>query len=231
MGKRKGNVFWGVLLLLSAAAVLVNRLGYLQGIGFWSILFNAGLKGIARGNIGTILFSIAFLVIINDEFLHLEAITPGPVLLAALLGTVGLNMLFPKSGRRRRGHLVLIGDGRGGMADAGSREGPMISYENVFGSSVKYVSEEILQVDVENVFGSTQVYFTDALLRDGSADVNVSSVFGNVTLYLPASWKVLMDTENCFAGTQESGRCCPDGKNVLRIGGSVVFGSLEVVYV
>ena len=43
------------------------------------------------------LFSLAFLIIVNDELLGLEAITPWPVLGAALLGSLGLNLLFPKS--------------------------------------------------------------------------------------------------------------------------------------
>lgn len=96
----KNNVFWGIMLVLGAVVLLVGRMGYLEGIGLGSILLNIALaailiKGIFRRRFGTILFSLAFLVIINDELLHLEAITPWPVLGAALLGTIGLNLLFP----------------------------------------------------------------------------------------------------------------------------------------
>ena len=102
--RRTKKVFWGVLLLLGAVALLVNRMGFLEGFGFWSILFSAILvgtlvKGLAKRSFGEILFSLAFLVIVNDELLHLEAITPWPVLGAALLGTIGLNILFPRFGK------------------------------------------------------------------------------------------------------------------------------------
>ena len=232
----KNNIFWGLILLLSAVAILVNRLGYFQAISFWSVAFNIVLaailiKGIARGSFGTILFSIAFLVIVNDELLHLEAITPMPILLAALLGTIGLNLLFPRFGRRHKGHFVRIGNGQSGMVDEAGRNGGIISYDNIFGESVKYVSGEILQVNIENVFGSTQVYFTEALLQHGSAGANVELVFGSVVLYIPSSWSVILNTENCLASVQESGRHNADGQNVLRIGGSLVFGSLEIVYI
>ena len=71
MSSRK-SFFWGMVLLLAAAALLLGRLGYLEGVGFWTILFSAFLisflvKGIVRLRIGTILFSLAFLVIVNDK--------------------------------------------------------------------------------------------------------------------------------------------------------------------
>ena len=103
----KNNIFWGIMLVLGAVLLLAGRMGYLEGISYGSILLNVALavfliKGIFRRSFGTILFSLAFLVIINDELLHLEEITPWPVLGAALLGTIGLNLLFPgfKYGKR-----------------------------------------------------------------------------------------------------------------------------------
>ena len=97
---KKKNVFWGVLFLLGACAVIAGRLGFLDGIGFWSILFSLVLaavliRGIVRRSWGMILFSVAFLCIVNDRLLGIEKLTPWPVLGAALLGTIGLNLLFP----------------------------------------------------------------------------------------------------------------------------------------
>ena len=104
MGRRKTrNIFWGILFLLGALALLLGKLGYLNGMGFWSVFISvilAGflINGILRRSFGGILFSLAMLIIINDELLHMEAIAPWPVLGAALLGTIGLHFLFP--GRR-----------------------------------------------------------------------------------------------------------------------------------
>lgn len=65
MYRGKKSVFWAIMLILLAAALLASRLGYLEGIGFWPILFSAifvafVINGIAKGKFGTILFSIAF---------------------------------------------------------------------------------------------------------------------------------------------------------------------------
>ena len=71
------KIFWGILFLLGAVALLLGGLGHLGSFNFWSILFSIALlgclvDGILDRSFGQILFSLAFLVIIHDDFLHLE---------------------------------------------------------------------------------------------------------------------------------------------------------------
>ncbi len=233
--KRK-NSFWGIVLLAGAAALLLGKLGYLPRISFWPIVFNIGLlailiKGIARRKFEQILFPVAFLIIVNDELLGLEAITPWPVLGAALLGNIGLNLLFPKFGKgrgRRPG-------GRGKGSQKGvleySQSGDAVSYENTFGDATKYLSGIVGSVDVENTFGTMQLYFTETLLRNHMAEVDVETSFGSIVIYVPSVWKVVLDVQTAFGSADEKGNCNPFGEDVLYIGGSVNFGSLEIVYV
>lgn len=110
MGKRGRKIFWGMVLVFGTIALLANKLGYLGGIGFWSIAISIVLAaifidGMIKRSFGEMLFSIAFFIIANDEMLGLEAITPWPVLLAACALTIGLKMLFPRFGKR---HHILI---------------------------------------------------------------------------------------------------------------------------
>lgn len=44
---KKKNVFWGLLFILGALAVLVSKLGVFEGVGFWSVLFSIGLIGLS----------------------------------------------------------------------------------------------------------------------------------------------------------------------------------------
>ena len=240
-GRGAKNVYWGILLLLGAAALVVGKLGYLEGIGVWSIIFSVCLvgfliDGLVNRSFGEILFSLAFLIIVNDELLNLEAITPWPVLGAALLGTIGLDLLFPefkKKGRFEKIHMSI------GERDYNDRErtseekrsGDSVTYENVFSGAVKYLSGEISRVKAENVFGTLQIYFTDAILKDGTATVSAENVFGTLVLYVPASWRVVLSTENVFGNTREQGVCDPAGTSVLYIRGEVVFGNLQIKYV
>ena len=235
------SIFWGILLLLGAAALVVGRLGYLEGIGVWSILFSVFLAGflidgLVNRSFGEILFSLAFLVIVNDKLLNLEAITPWPVLGAALLGTVGLNLLFPgfqKWERRVNMHLNMEGKERYDTESVFEErcDGDSVSYVNVFTGSVKYLYGEISHVRAENVFGSLQIYFTDATLKGGAATLVAENVFGTMVLYVPASWRVVLSTENVFGGTREQGHCDPAGTTVLYIKGEVVFGNMQIKYV
>ena len=40
------KVFWGVLFLLGALALLLGKSGYLEGVGFWTVFFSIILAGI-----------------------------------------------------------------------------------------------------------------------------------------------------------------------------------------
>lgn len=238
MKKASKSVFWGILFLLGAAALVVSRLGYLEGVGVWSILFSVCLAGflvdgLVRRSFGEMLFALAFLIIVNDKLLQLEKITPWPVLGAALLGTVGLNLLFPKFHRKYKRSVTVNGksyNGKGQVTEE-NWDGDRVSYENAFGTAVKYVSGWVSYLKTENSFGSMQIYFTDAQPRDGSANVNITTSFGSVVLYVPASWKVVLNTEHAFGSTREKGHCNPEGSSVLYISGEVNFGCLMIQYV
>ena len=228
--KKGGNIFWGILFLLGAAAFLVSKLGIFEGIGFWSVLFTIGLAGILingliKRSFGEMLFALAFLVIVNDEFLKLEAITPWPVLGAALLGTIGLNLLFPRFGRKKSYKLAAGGGHRAGDTVSGDE----VFYDNAFGSAVKYVVGEISQVRVDNAFGAMEIYFTDAVLKEHTARVYVDSAFGKVTLYVPRGWKVVNNATEAFGGAGDAGyENDPQGENTLYISGDIAFGTLTI---
>lgn len=298
--EEKRDVFWGIALLMGAAALVLGKLGFLEGIGFWTILWSVCLaaifvngiikgsfgmmlfsliclaivnedliksfgflegigvwtilwsvclgiffiKGIVKGSFGMMLFSLALFVILNDRLLGLEAITPWPVLGTALLGTVGLKLLFPGfekhrflrgkfpgGGKKGPGSIVEINGERCGRVESYEHNGTNVSCENVFGESVKYISGEISWVDLENTFGTLQVYFTEAYLSEGRAQVSLETSFGKMVLYIPSNWKVIMNAGTNFGSKRVSGKNDPDDGNVLEITGDVNFGSLEVVFV
>lgn len=234
--KGGGNIFWGVVLVAGAMLMLLNKLGYFHfgGMPFWNIIFSLCLAalvfdGLRKGSFGKIVFGLAFLIIVNDKLLHLEAITPWPVLLAACAITVGLNLLFPGF---HRFCFVYRGKGSGKRraAESESREGDAVFYENTFGSTVKYITGEIASVHMENSFGSMEVYFSDAIPKNGSVNVHISSSFGGVVLYVPSDWRVVRNVESAFGGVEEEGHFNPAGETVLYIDGELSFSGLEIKY-
>lgn len=231
------KIFWGILLLLGAVALLVSHMGYFEGMSFWNVLFSVALiglfvDGIFRRSFGTILFSAAFFVIVNSTILELQAITPWPVLGAALLGTVGLGILFPQK-KWRQEHWQ-EGHRWKGVSEENftvGEQGEIMHFENCFNESIKYItSAELGAVHVENSFGSTSVYFDNAGLKENRATVHVENSFGSTVLYVPRDWKVILNVENSFGGTKEKGHCNPSGEMILNVYGEVSFGDLQIIY-
>lgn len=217
-------------------------MGYLEGIGFWSIVFSIGLlgtliDGLYRRSWGGILFSLAFLAIVNSTTLGIEELTPWTVLGAALLGTIGLNIVFPsKKWNNAYQYIQINGNDhskREEYTETDSADGSKtVNCEVVFGSIAKYLKGESLKmVNMENVFGSLDVYFTDTMLKNYACSVNGEIVFGKTGLYVPADWKVICNVESVFGHVREHGKSNSDGVNVLTINGEIVFGKLDIYYI
>ena len=98
---KKDNVFWGIFFILAAVLLILSQFDFFAGFSLFRILFTILLicwfvHGLSHRDFGGMLFSIAFLCIMFDEFLGIENLTPWPVLGAAALGSIGLNMIFKK---------------------------------------------------------------------------------------------------------------------------------------
>jgi len=239
--KQGRKIFWGLMFVLGGVALIVSKMGFLEGFNFWSIVFTIALLGILVDGLfhrswGVALFSLAFLVIVNDELLGLESITPWPVLGAALLGTIGIRILFPGKWGISRNHkwdnkewsFQMGTDGEDGQVLSGE----YISVDNNFGESVKYLGgNEISQVRLENAFGCLRVYFDNVVLKDGKASVYVDSAFGSVILYIPSDWRVLTKLEVSFGDATEHGRSNALSENTIELFGEVSFGDLKIKYI
>ena len=96
---KKENVFWGVVLILAAVYIIINSFGFMPDVSvvrlgvavICGVVFFKSLSGLEFGGM---LFSLAILLILFDDQLGITEITPWPVLMAALLGSIGLNMIF-----------------------------------------------------------------------------------------------------------------------------------------
>lgn len=249
--KKGRNIFWGLIFILGALALLVGKMGVFGDIGFWNIFFSIALiggllDGIWHRSFGMALFSLAFLIIVNNKLLGLEAITPWPVLGAALFGTIGMNFLFPnrkwKNGNFHSGYGHHRWKGKqedtaweeseSHKGDEMSLDGGEVWFANSFGEAVKYLTGgEINKVHLKNSFGSLSIYFDNAVLKSGRAEVSVHNSFGSTVLYVPGDWKVELDVDTAFGDADETGRCNPSGSNTLLVHGSVSFGELEIRYI
>ncbi len=236
--KRNGEkIFWGLFFVLGAVFILVGRLGYLQGVGVLTLLLAVLLaacfiKSLIHMEYTGIFFSLAFFAILFDEELGITALTPGPVLLAALFGSIGFHILF--HGRRRRLCAYSKRDpfAGGDCKTVDVEDESRICYGTSFGSSIKYVNtDDFRQADLACSFGAMKVYFDNAIIQSGSATVNLHVSFAGMELYVPKEWQVVNHASATFGAVDEKNRSKTTGAPVLMLTGSVSFGGVEIIYI
>lgn len=238
MNERQFNadkIFWGLCFLAGAAALIASKLGYWPTVSvlsiFLTILFIWMLvKGLAHLNFGEILFSIAFLACIYDEPLGITALTPWTVLGAALLGSIGLSMIFPKTQ-----HWHFHSQPKDAPIIIDLPDDQVIHFENSFGSTIKYInSEDFVKAHLETSFGEMKAYFDNAIIQRGSAQVKINVSFGNMVLYVPKTWQVIDNTTVSFGSLhiKNPGDCqYQNGNPTLYLVGDISFGGTEIYYV
>ena len=97
----KKGVFGGILFILAGLLLIISKLGWFGDINVFTVvitivLIACAINGLVKAKFGQLLFSLAFLAILFDERLGITELTPWTVLVAALFGTIGLNMIFKK---------------------------------------------------------------------------------------------------------------------------------------
>ena len=101
---KSSKVFWGVFLIAGAIFGLAAQMGFVQGIGGWSIfgamLFAAlFVKSLINRGFYGMFFSLAFIAIIFSEQLGIQAITPWPLLGAAFCLGLGCFHVHIRAGQ------------------------------------------------------------------------------------------------------------------------------------
>lgn len=239
----KKSIFWGIFLLLAGAYLVVSQLGYLPAVNLFTIVCTIAclavfVASIPHLNFAGILFPIAFVGILYDEQLGITAITPWTILLAALLGSIGLHLVF---GRFRKKHCC-HGHGKHGHKGHsdkwnGEQSVDSIDGENVwikerFGSTIRYLtSDNLSSVEIDVSFGAVEVYFDHAKVPSGNVDVYLNSSFAGVELYVPREWQVLNEIDSSFGAVEAENVRNDVVTTTLTLKGTNSFGGVEVNYV
>lgn len=235
LNKNGVKIFWGLLFVLAAVYIVVSKLWAIPEISIIRILLAAFcvsiiFKGIQKVNFWEILFPMAFICILFDEPLGITELTPWTVLGAALLGSIGLSMIFKPGKRVRLGFDKRINRNKGVTSE--QYTGEDIRFENSFGEAIKYInSDNFVRGDFENNFGAMSVYFDNAIIQTGNATAHVECNFGEVQLFIPKEWIVLNNLDHSFGSVEERGTCQACSTSTLVLNGEVNFGNAVIHYI
>ncbi|SCI90406.1 Predicted membrane protein [uncultured Clostridium sp.] len=231
---KKERVFWGIFLLVGAVFLLVSKLGYFSDINIFSLLFTILLVGILvksviRLSFPGILFPLAFIGIIYDDKLGITAITPWTILLAALLGSIGLSLIFNR--RPKWTKVNYSWDGENTETIDIEDEGH-IKLETSFGSSIKYINTDKFEyANLECSFGNMKVYFDNAIMAKENAVVKIDVSFAGMQIYVPRGWNLVNNTSVSFGAVEEKNKRDSVITNTLTIIGDVSFSGVEIFYI
>lgn len=234
---KNSKIFWGSFFILAAIYVIIGKLGILPDIGVFRILITIFLiwifiGGIRHRNFYEILFSIAFICIVYDEPLGITALTPWTILGAALLGSIGLSMIFKGSKRKWNNEKNAYGSNGNLDMDIEQCNGEQVRFENSFGSAIRYInSDDFQNAQIENNFGALSVYFDNAIVKNGTAFVNVENNFGETNLYIPKEWKIQNHLERSFGAINEEGKSIGTSDTLLCINASATFGVIKLHFI
>lgn len=227
---KKDNVFWGVILVLAAVYVLTSSMGLMPDVNVVRLV--AGVicvmvfcKSMYRLEFGGILFSAAIFVILFKGQFGIETLSSWSVLCAALLGSIGLDMIFGKSLKRKKEKNCFCG--KSGETVVGSE---VILDAGAFNGYKRSVSSDDFQkACIRAKFSGVEVSFDDAIIQSGFAVIDLDVAFSGVQIYIPKSWTLVNETQCVFGGFEEhtvpySGESGP----VITISGNVKFAGVEV---
>ena len=234
---RKNNIVGGLALIAVAVLLVANGLGvwpeipWLQALV--SIAFVAfSLRQIWKRHFFWPMISLGCVAWIWEDYIGIENIAPFPLLLAAGLLGIGLNMMFGKKHRivtiTKNGETMGLNEAR----TENWEDGRHVTLENIFNSTSKYVNSDAFSTaEFQNVFGSANVYFNNAVIAGGEAEIELENVFGTLNLYFPSTWRLQVNKEAVFGGVKVYGRPCtnPDAP-VIRMNAESVFGNVNIYF-
>lgn len=231
--KKNSNLFWGMIFVAMALLVLAGQFKVFgdisivrMSLGILTIIIS--IWGLLRRNFVVFLFFLAFFCQIFDDILNIPPIAPGPIFLAALLGSIGLSMIFPKkypatnNWKKHENFDNIINE---------DDESEVKCYTR-FGSTVKYVNTSSLtKADIYCTFGGADIYFDAAKLKNNTASINLDVSFAGVEIYLPKDWVVEQSVNATLGGIDIVGSPHSSAALTVTLTGNVRFGGVTIHYV
>ena len=230
---KKRNIVWGLTLILGALLVVFSQLGYFDTVGIPSLIITILLIPViilsaASLNFSGILFPLAIIGILYDDVLGIQALTPWPILIAALLLSLGLTFLFPRHQHCRR-----HGGSREGFDKViNEPDGSVVNLVNKFCGSIKYINTQALRnVTIDSSFGGLKVYFDHADIAENQAYIYMDLSFSGVELFIPREWKVADNVNYVLGGSDEKGTEADIACKTLVLEGRANFSGITIRHI
>lgn len=224
------KIFWGLFFIIAGIFVIVNQLGYYTNINLFSLLCTILvipilIKSLYKLNFPGIMFSIAFLCIIFRVPLNLESVTPIPVLLAALLGSIGFSIMFSKH------HFIKENSEHFDQVINGV-DSDEVNFSVSFGSSIKYINSDDFKIaNLKCTCGAMKVYFDNSKIIGDNAIINLDISLSGVELYIPKEWKIINNVDVTLGAVELKNMGSSSFEKTVTLSGKTNLSGVEIIFI
>ncbi len=202
--RRNNNIFAGVVLILLAVYIVAKKMVELPDIpvfkiGFTCLFVYLMYRGIRRKDWGLIFIPGSLIFCQYDDLMGITSVSSFTIVFAAVLLTIGFNLLFNKDNFKRN-NMEVIYDTDGQFTDYtvdDKKDGKKIVIDNRLGSTTRYIQEQdVKEIVVDNGMGQCTVYFQNCSLVDDVLKMKVDNGMGATTIYFPREWALNLKQDN-----------------------------------
>jgi len=229
------NLFWGLLLILVAGLLIADQMGYLVGINTFKLAISVLLApviviSVVKTNFFGIFFPAAVLGIMYAEQLGITDFVPWPILLVALLLSIGLSLIFGKNYTYFGNWKEFKGFDSEEIVD--SEDDESVQHSTTFGSSIKYVnSKNLKRARLAATFGDLTVYFDNTTVSPEGALIQVNVTFSDVQIYIPKNWRIQNEIGSILSDIGEKRTNTEAETATVRLVGNATFSDIRIIYV
>lgn len=227
--------FWGLFFILAGGLFIANALELgptsVNIVSLATVILLAAIivGSIIHFNWFGILVPLAIGGALFAEQLNITEITPWPLIITAVLVSIGLEIIFGSATKNKFVNLHFL-DGTG--EDISEECDEETKYQVSFGSAIKYVnSSNFRKGHFSCKFGALSVYFDNAKLHQDGAEIILDVAFSGVELFIPREWNVNISSNVMLGGIEESRRRENKTGPTVTIKGNVSLAGVEINYI
>jgi predicted membrane protein len=230
---RNSKVVGGLIVIAAGVLILLNQMGFAFPpflLSWKMILIAVGFVMLIKHNFqktsAYVLIAIGTVFILNDFFPNIiETRFFWPILIIG----IGISMIFKNSSSSKK-KAQTITTQEDDLHEINSED--YIKSASLFsGITKKVVSKNFKGATISSIFGGNEINLSQADFT-GEAVIDITCVFGGVTLIVPSQWKVKSDLTSVFGGIDDQRPSMVlesiSEDKVLVLKGACVFGGIEI---
>ncbi len=231
---RNSKVVGGLIVIAAGVLILLNQMGFAFPpflLSWKMILIAVGFVMLIKHNFqktsAYVLIAIGTVFILNDVFPNvIETRFFWPILIIG----IGISMIFKNGNLFPKKKAAVIETQEEDLSEINSED--YIKSASLFsGITKKVVSKNFKGATISSVFGGNEINLSQADFT-GEAVIDITCVFGGVTLIVPSQWKVKSDLTSVFGGIDDQRPIMVlesiSEDKLLVLKGACVFGGIEI---